>query len=315
MNIDKPDISSIYQNIIEEDRPLIIEYFEKIKKGEYHEPYRKEVQVLKNGTTQWVQLHIFSMPERNLIIVLSVDFEEYKQYENTLKNAQVEAELSNAETDEFLLNISHEIRTPLNAIVGFTNILSIEPSISPDNLSKIKKIITTNITLLRDIIENVLKLSEIDSKNTPFVTAEFDAARILSEIANQAEKKINKNTKIVYSFANENIIINSHAEYFSQLMANLVSNATKFTSEGSITIGYKIENGSHCFFVSDTGCGIDDKDKQLIFKQFYKTNSFTQGIGLGLSICKTIAEYLGGKLSFESELGKGSTFWFTLPKK
>lgn len=313
MNVTHFDFSSAYQYVAEQDRQSIIEYVEKIKNGEHLEPFKKEIQVLKNDTTQWLLFHIFSMPGRNLIVELCVDLTEYKLYENKLKIAHAEAEISNNETNSFLANISHEIRTPLNAIVGFTNILSIESSNDDIDYNKIYKIIKTSITLLEDIVDNVLKLSEIDSQNTLIKTTNFDAVEMLSNIATSATSKVNSKTKIIKSFPDQKMIIDTNVIYFNQLMMNLVSNAIKFTSEGSITIGCKKEKNLNYFFVADTGCGIDEESKEMVFKRFFKANTFTQGTGLGLSLCKSIAEYLGGKLSFESELGKGSTFWFTLP--
>jgi signal transduction histidine kinase len=300
-----------YKNFRKDDRTIIQNFVRNIQFTESQQHLKREVLITQNGQENWFLLHIFNMPERKLIVELCIDITKQKQHEAKLEIAKQEAELMNAEMKEFLANISHEIRTPLNAIIGFSEIL-VDNQI-PEDRYLFSKIIQTNNTLLIDIIENVLKLSEIDSGNVAKMQSRFDAIGILSNIAENALFRINKElVSVIKDFEEKEVWIDTNLVYFNLLITNLVLNALKFTQKGSITIGYKKEDERHVFYVKDTGIGISEASQASIFKRFYKVDTFTQGTGLGLALGKSIAEFLEGELTFESELGKGSTFYFKL---
>ena len=309
MGISKASFPPSYKNFQKDDRTIIQNFVRNIQFAESQQHLKREVLITQNGQENWFLLHIFNMPERKLVVELCIDITKQKQHEAELEIAKQEAELMNAEMKEFLANISHEIRTPLNAIIGFSEIL-VDNQI-PEDQDLFSKIIETNNILLIDIIENVLKLSEIDSGNVAKMQSHFDAIGILSNIAANTLFRIDKElVSVVKDFEEKEVWIDTNLVYFNLLITNLVLNAAKFTQKGSITIGYKKENDQHVFYVKDTGIGISEAYQASIFKRFYKVDTFTQGTGLGLALSKSIAEFLGGELTFESELGKGSTFYF-----
>lgn len=236
-----------------------------------------------------------------------------KKMELDLREAKEHAEESNRLKSAFLANMSHEIRTPLNAIVGFSNILV---SAEEENeKQEYVSIIENNNKLLLQLINDILDLSKIESGSMEFVYSDFDLNALLHELEQTSVLRLTTSAvEIVFEEGLPECCIHMEKNRLTQIVANLINNATKFTEKGSIRFGYHLlEKNTLYFYVTDTGCGISADKKESIFERFVKLNSFAQGTGLGLPICKTIVERMGGKIGVESEIGSGSTFWFTVP--
>ena len=249
-----------------------------------------------------------------LIIGISWDITEQKNAERELIAARIKAEESDRLKSAFLANMSHEIRTPLNAIVGFSKLIS-----NAENAEEVQQytdIIDSNSDLLLQLINDILDLSKIEAGTLNFTYTETDLNRLLEEIVHAAQmRNTSDQVDVVLAETVPGCIARVDRNRLTQVLTNLTTNALKFTQRGSIRIGYRLEpDGKFLYFhVSDTGCGIPTDKQKSVFERFVKLNSFSQGTGLGLSICQTIVEHVGGRIGVESEEGKGSNFWFTIP--
>lgn len=310
-----------FAKIHKDDRERVRAAYTALVEGRV-EKVREEYRVLDNQdhhyTYEWVEAQAI-VDVRNeqgkamSLVGSSVIISKRKRMELDLLEAKEHAEESNRLKSAFLANMSHEIRTPLNAIVGFSNILA-----STDEEEEKKEyinIIENNNTLLLQLISDILDLSKIESGSMEFNYSEFDLNALLGELEQTSRLRLMSDAvKIVFEQGLPECCIRSEKSRLTQVVSNLLNNAIKFTEEGSIRFGYHlIEKNSLYFYVSDTGCGIAPDKKDAVFVRFVKLNSFVQGTGLGLPICKTIVERLGGNIGVESEEGKGSTFWFTVP--
>ena len=208
--------------------------------------------------------------------------------------------------------MSHEIRTPLNAIIGFSNILAAAEE--EQEKQEYINIIESNNTLLLQLISDILDLSKIEAGTLEFCYSNVELNDIISEIESVTRYRTESNgIQLIVQKGLPSCLIRTEKNRLMQVLNNLLNNASKFTSQGSITFGYKLCDKELYFYVKDTGCGIPADKVNSIFGRFVKLNSFVQGTGLGLSICQTIVEHMGGRIGVESEEGKGSTFWFTIP--
>ena len=249
-----------------------------------------------------------------LIIGISWDITNIQNIEQELIFARIKAEQSDRLKTAFLANMSHEIRTPLNAIVGFSGILA--STDEEEEKQEYVSIIENNNTLLLQLISDILDLSKIEAGTLEFQYSNIDLNKMLNELTSSLQLKIkSEKVQLTCHPAEENCFIHTEKNRLSQLLINLISNAIKFTTEGYIRFGYELRGKEIYFYVSDTGCGIPKDKQKSIFGRFVKLNSFEQGTGLGLSICQTLVEHMGGTIGVDSEEGKGSTFWFTLPYK
>lgn len=237
-----------------------------------------------------------------------------KKMELELTTAKNRAEESNRLKSAFLANMSHEIRTPLNAIVGFSGILA--STEEEEEKKEYVSIIENNNTLLLQLISDILDLSKIESGTVELHYSNVELNGLMRELENSCQLKLkNDEVKLIFEAPSEPCLVHIEKSRLSQLIINLVTNAIKFTTKGSIRFGYELRNKELYFYVSDTGCGIPEDKQESIFGRFVKLNSFAQGTGLGLSICQTLVDHMGGKIGVESKEGKGATFWFTLPYK
>ncbi|WP_455640566.1 ATP-binding protein [Parabacteroides sp.] len=235
-----------------------------------------------------------------------------KRAEEELREAKNKAEESNRLKSAFLANMSHEIRTPLNAIVGFSNILA--TSDDEEEKEEYVQIIENNNTLLLQLINDILDLSKIEAGTLDFVYTDVNINTVLHELEVSMQNRITNDVKLVFEQKQEDCFVSIAKSRFMQVLINLITNAIKFTEEGSIRFGYSLQNETMLrVYVADTGCGIPPEKQKSIFERFVKLNTFAQGTGLGLSICRMIIEHLGGEMWVESEVGKGTTFWFTFP--
>ena len=238
---------------------------------------------------------------------------ERKRIEAELLSAKERAEESNRLKSAFLANMSHEIRTPLNAIVGFSSVL--DSAKSEKERKEYLHIIEHNNQLLLQLINDIIDLSKIEAGTLEFVNSNVYLDDLMQELERMFRPKAEeKKLALQFDDLHMECYVNADRNRLMQVMNNLLSNAIKFTSEGSIHFGFsRLNNGMLRFYVADTGCGVPEEYRQKIFGRFVKLNSFVQGIGLGLSICDTIVRYMNGEIGVESNKGKGSVFWFTIP--
>jgi signal transduction histidine kinase len=248
-----------------------------------------------------------------ILIGAAMIIDEQKKLEADLIQAKETAEHSNRLKSAFLANMSHEIRTPLNAIVGFSNILS-ETS-NMNEREEYVKIIAENNKMLLQLIGDILDLSKIEAGTLDFFYEDVDINTLLSDLESTSKLHLEKR-EIEISFTERipQFILFTDRYRLMQIMNNFMTNALKFTQKGYIHFGYRLQNENTVyFFLSDTGSGIPCDKREAVFDRFYKIDSFKQGTGVGLSICHSIVEKLGGTIGVDSELGKGSTFWFKIP--
>ena len=235
-----------------------------------------------------------------------------KEYSRS-SEAMEKAEQANQLKSAFLANMSHEIRTPLNAIVGFSNML---PEVDDrEEMREYTDIIETNTNLLLQLINDILDMSKIEAGTFDFCPALIDVNQTMEEIEQSMQLRL-KNDAVTFTFCERlpECMLYIDKNRLMQLLSNFIVNAIKFTKSGSIRMGYRMKDiNTIYFYVSDTGCGMSPEQCRHVFERFVKYNPFIQGTGLGLSICHMIVEHLKGEIGVNSEEGKGSTFWFTLP--
>lgn len=233
-----------------------------------------------------------------------------KKMEQELRDKE-KIEESNRLKSAFLANMSHEIRTPLNAIVGFSNLL-VETCHSEET-REFCEIIETNNELLLQLVNDILDLSKIEAGQMDFIYSEFNVSTLFRSLYQTFQSRVKDGVTLYCEIPEQDCVIYSEKNRLTQVITNFLTNACKFTFQGSIRMGYKEREDGLYFYVKDTGKGIERKNLPHVFERFAKFDSFIQGTGLGLSICQTILENLHGKIGVESEEGKGSTFWFTIP--
>ncbi len=312
------EVVGIYRQVHPDDRQSILDFFEEVKKGNRHH-FQKEMRVRRLGTADqwnWVRTNIVVTtyePENNEIELIGINYDitELKETEAELILARDKAEMMDRLKSAFLANMSHEIRTPLNAIVGFSDLL-----VETEELSERQeyiKIVRENNDLLLQLISDILDLSKIEAGTFEFTSGDVDVNLLCEDIVRSMGMKAKEEVELVFDDHLPVCHVISDRNRIHQVISNFVNNAMKFTSEGSIHVGYKLKDGELEFYVEDTGIGIEKEQLPHIFERFVKLNSFVHGIGLGLSICQSIVEQLGGRIGVDSEKGKGSRFWFTIP--
>lgn len=220
-------------------------------------------------------------------------------------------EESNRLKSAFLANMSHEIRTPLNSIVGFSNLLA--ETCHSEKTREFCEIIETNNELLLQLVNDILDLSKIEAGKMDFIYSEFNVSTLFKNLYQTFLGRVKDGVALYCEIPEHDRVIYSEKNRLTQVVTNFLTNACKFTFQGSIRMGYKETEDGLYFYVRDTGKGIERKNLPHVFERFAKFDSFIQGTGLGLSICQTILDNLHGKIGVESEEGKGSTFWFTIP--
>ena len=233
---------------------------------------------------------------------------------NDMKKREKELILMRGYEQKFLANMSHEIRTPLNSIVGFSQVLSDHYSNSPETQEFVNIIKSNSNDLLR-LVTDVLTLSELDQYEQLPTDPETDLNAICQLASEVAKDNTQKDVEVLFEPERESLLIRSNSERISQVLNNLAHNAAKFTTRGSIRIAYSVLEAEKKIEISvtDTGTGIPKDQQEAVFERFYKMNSFTQGTGLGLPICRSIAEKLGGSLHIDSSYTDGCRMVLTLP--
>lgn len=226
--------------------------------------------------------------------------------------AQAQAEAANQNKSVFLANMSHEIRTPLNVIMGFSNL--IVTAATEEEKRMYAEVLENNCSLLLQLINDILDLSKIESGTLTFAEKEMELNILLEELASAMRTRIVAEEVVLNCVTlSAPCFVVAEKKRLSQVLINLLTNAIKFTTKGSIRLGYEIHGKMLYFYVADTGCGFPESQKQKVFERFVRLDSAKPGTGLGLAICRTIVEKMGGCIGVESEEGKGSCFWFTIP--
>ncbi len=246
------------------------------------------------------------------VVIRVDDVTERQHMIGELEKERNRAEQSDKLKSAFLANMSHEIRTPLNAIVGFSDLLMVTED--KEEKEEFIQIINANNELLLKLINDILDLSKIEAGSVELKYEDFDLAVYFNELAASMHRRIvNPQVRLVAKNPYETCIVRLDKNRLAQILTNFVTNAIKYTSEGTIEMGYEKINESIHLYVRDTGIGIPEDKKDKVFHRFEKLDEFAQGTGLGLSICKAIVEACRGEIGFESEFNKGSLFWAVLP--
>ena len=312
------EVVGVYTHMHPEDRKRFLDFYDEVRDGKRRH-FQGEMRIRRPGTKNewnWVSSNVMVTnykPEENEIEIIGINYDitELKETEAELIQARDKAEMMDRLKSAFLANMSHEIRTPLNAIVGFSDLL-----VETEELSERQeyiKIVRENNDLLLQLISDILDLSKIEAGTFEFTNGDVDVNLLCEDIVRSMGMKAKEEVELVFDGHLPVCHVISDRNRIHQVISNFVNNAMKFTSEGSIHVGYKLKDGELEFYVEDTGIGIEKEQLPHIFERFVKLNSFVHGTGLGLSICQSIVEQLGGRIGVDSEKGKGSRFWFTIP--
>ena len=286
-------------------------------KDQYHEI--SQIRSSQDGSYYWTETYATVTTRdtegKPLVIVgTSMCIDERKEMESALVIARNKAEESDRLKSAFIANMSHEIRTPLNAIIGFTSVL---PDIDGDEERKelIGLIQENNQKLLR-IIDDVINISKIESGKEKLVMTSFELNDFIRSVMDGYVPNLQPGVTLSTMFNQSTLNVTTDMDRLREILNHLISNAVKFTSKGSIIIGYDAPHeGRVRLWVQDTGKGISPEHQERVFERFFKVDEYIPGAGLGLSICRTMAYSIGGDVGVESTLGEGSKFWVDLPIK
>ena len=314
------EIIGTYKSFHPDDRDLILQFFEEVQKGNADKLSHKIRVFRENGECTWTHVNLFVRkyaPQDKVIELISINYDitDLKQIEEMLVNERDRAEASDRLKSAFLANMSHEIRTPLNAIVGFSDLLSDTSAFTEEEVAQFIATINKNCSLLLALINDILDLSRIESGTMDFQLSRHSLPLLLKNVHDSQQLNMPPGVELLLDIpeGSKKYMVTDNVR-LQQVVNNLINNAAKFTTSGSITFGYtEDEDGYTSLFVEDTGKGISKEGVRHIFERFYKVDNFTQGAGLGLSICQTIVERLHGTISVTSEEGKGTRFTVRLP--
>ena len=296
-----------------DSRDIYIDGLDHVNKGE---TFANDVKAdfFGNGEWHWYQIRGKGILDEHGNFVKSygmlINIDGFKQREKEMEEARKLAEEATLK-ESFLANMSHEIRTPLNAIIGFSDLL-LQPD--ADFTEEDKKLfadtIHTNNDLLLKLINDILDVSRIESGQMDFVIKAWSVRDIMERIYHTFEVQMPKHLAFNFVQPEEDVMIEVDESRLRQVIGNFLTNAGKFTPKGSVTLGWikDMQTGKVELYVEDTGIGLSEEDRTMVFSRFYKKDEFKQGTGLGLSICKAIVVRLGGSIKVRSELGKGSRF-------
>lgn len=313
-----PQIIRVHGNFHPEDRKVILDFFDQvIARKSTH--LRHDMRIMREGGHYtWTRVNVMVRdfrPEEGVIDMVCVNYDitELKETEAMLIEAKEKAETADQLKSAFLANMSHEIRTPLNAIVGFSSML-VETDLQEEK-QEYQSIIEENNDLLLQLISDILDLSKIEAGTFDFVEGNVDVYRTCNEIINSIQIKMPENIELRFEEYLPECTVYTDKNRLVQVITNFINNAIKFTSEGSISLGYQqVDDNYIKFYVRDTGIGIPVDKVQSIFDRFVKLNNFANGTGLGLSICKSIVKQMNGQIGVDSVVGEGSCFWFIIPQ-
>lgn len=323
-NLERPVVNDLkdmigqYANVHPDDLADITEFYSDAVTGKQN-CFSKEIRVFKkDGEISWLrsyQMVKIYKPESNCIEIMGMNFDitQLKKIESKLTIAKEKAEIADKLKSSFLANMSHEIRTPLNAIVGFSDVLIELKNANEAEKREYMDLIKENSDLLLKLINDIIDLSKIEAGKYDFVSEDIDIYLLCQHAVESLNLIPKKGVTMLCRDGLRPFVLRTDKNRLLQVINNLLHNAMKFTDEGYIELSYEIQEKYVRFQVKDTGCGIPADQCSRIFERFEKLNSFVQGAGLGLSICKQIIDKLNGSIGVESDYGKGATFWFTVP--
>ncbi len=317
------DLNTIFSHMkyVDTDTSRQQEFMEYVEKARHEKvkPLERNINLIVNGEPRWIKQFLIQQtfdPDNGNIVLLgvNVDINEQKKTEEALREAKEKAESSDKLKSAFVANMSHEIRTPLNAIVGFANLLV--TSEDREDFDSFKQIIEQNSNQLLQLIGDILDLSKIESDTLDFVWSNVNVNAMMYELEKIFQMRNAANPDVVIKCVASvgDCMIRTDRQRLIQVVSNLMTNAIKFTTQGSIIMGYEKRKEEIYFYVTDTGCGIPEENQSQVFERFVQLDSFKQGTGLGLPICSSIIRAMGGKIGVKSKPGGGSTFWFILPE-
>ncbi len=310
------DIIGIYRHLHPDDRNCMVQFFEDVRNG-LTAKLSKEVRVLRsNGEYTWTHVNLLVrkyIPQDKIIELISINYDitELKKTEEMLVKARDKAEASDRLKSAFLANMSHEIRTPLNAIVGFSALLAATEDMAEKELYN--SLISHNNELLLELINDVLDLSKLESGYLELHPSWFNLAELLDESVAEYTRQLAAGVELRTHYLDQGFLVELDRLRIKQILNNFLSNALKNTTSGYVEVFYEIDSSYVRIGVRDTGRGIPQNMLEKIFERFEKVDSFTQGAGLGLPICKSIVDKMNGRIWADSQLGIGTTFMVELP--
>ena len=310
------DIFGTYRHFHPDDRTLLIRFLDDARKG-LTTKLSKEMRVLReDGTYTWTHVNLLVKkyaPQDRIIEIISINYDitELKRTEEMLVKARDKAEASDRLKSAFLANMSHEIRTPLNAIVGFSSLLTSTESAAEKELYN--SLIGHNNKLLLNLINDVIDLSKIESGYPELRPDWVNLTELLDESVAEYVHQVPSGVELLTNYPAHDSLVELDSLRIKQILSNFLSNALKNTATGHVEVFYEVDHQSVRIGVKDTGRGIPQNMLEKIFERFEKLDSFAQGAGLGLSICKLIVEKMNGRVLVDSQLGIGTTFVIELP--
>lgn len=311
-------VKECFSNLVAEDNEKILCFIQQALQDEA-DKVTEDVRILNaDSNFHWLKIILTVKerdPENNNIIcsAILVDIDARKQKEEQLKETYTRIINANRVKNSFLSSMSNEIRTPLNAIVGFSELI-IESTDTAEQRELVKYLNENNEKFLK-LISDIVDMSKIESGAMKCTMSDVDINELLNEIVKTSMQQADPQKVNIIFAPTENCIVYSDRERLQQVVSTFMSNAVKFTGQGTIEIGYRLLSKKIQLYVKDTGCGVDPEKREYLFNHLNRNSNEYRGWGMGLAVASSIIKLLKGEIGFESEIGKGSTFWCTIPSE